>query len=1506
MKNRTTRTGKKHQRKFRILALFALLLTVGVVAWQASQTMKASSLAAAFESSRNTLDAAVENFKANETAENWQAVEIARQAYETAFNTAVAANAINPNPVLASSAALQQQTLAAIKRGLSTSQKKIGSRLFINVLKSRNQLPQQLSSLRAKVQTTADGLAIVDVTAKNRTAGLKVIDRYGFRVRSAVGNMIRAEVPFSQLEALAGNAEIIAVREAQKAMTHRTEGPAPAPMSKEQITAVKLAAFRNRLKSAMANMVVNVSEGDKTHRAEAARSAFGVNGTGVKIGVLSDGVDSLATAVASGDLSPVTVLPGQAGSGDEGTAMLEIVHDLAPGAQLYFATAFTSITSFAQNIRDLRTAGCDIIVDDIIYFAEPAFQDGQAPSVITPGNGGVVIQAVKDVTAAGALYFSSAGNEGNKDDNTSGVWEGNFNATAAADPAPLAGANLHNFGDGGNSNLISDSGAQIALLQWANPLGSASYDYDLYDMDGALTTIFDASTDVQDGTGNDDDPIEGISPVFSGERLLVDQFATGVNPGPVALRLQVFRGILGINTPGATFGHSSAALAFSVAATPAAGAFAPGEPTGPFPNPHSATNVSETFTADGPRRIILDENGAPLTAGNFSITGGVSRQKPDITAADGVATSAPGFNPFFGTSAAAPHAAAIAALVKSAVPSLTAAQIRTALISSAIDIEAPGVDRNTGAGIVMAYQALQAVGAQPVANLALGATTVTEAAGDNDGFPEPCERLNYTFRLDNIGAANATAVSAALTSSTPGVVITPASAAYPNINAGANATNATPFNVVLPCTLACGTTVNFTLTVTYTGGPSPKVFNFSVILGAPGAPVTVSYSGAVVPIPDGADLSGTAPGAPVSAIVNVAGVGPLYDVDLKIDGTACNTTAGSTTVGIDHTFVNDLEIKLTSPSATTVLAIDNTDGGANNFCQTRLDDDTANPSIQTVVSTDAPFTNTFKPANPLSAFDGQNANGNWTLTVQDFFSQDTGNIRAFSLILTPVVCSTAPCAVVCPANITTPATGVSTVVTYAAPTVTGGCGVVTCTPASGSGFAVGTTTVTCSPQSGSACTFTVTVVNPFTPAPTASLFDPLACSGPGNKVNGSFGVPNTTANPQTGTVTTALPPQIVGVPNTCVANFGSCTVSAGSVNWSGTIPANQTLAVSYMAQVADVAVNGTYCATTTAVFNAVTGSVQACLTVNCPPVGPGGIFPAASEASDQAAGSVLIYNIYTSGATSGNTQNTRINITNTNLLLPAFVHLFFVAESCSVADSYLCLTGNQTASFLASDLDPGTTGYLVAVAVDGVQGCPTNFNYLIGDEYVKFSTGHAANLGAEAISALAGGLPPCDGNSNTATINFDGISYNRISHALALDNIGSRADGNDTLLILNRIGGNLGTGAGVLSTVFGIFYDDAETAVSFTFNGGHQFRGSLSNNFPRITPRFETYVPAGRTGWFKVWPTTPTLWGMTGAAINFNPNAASSAGAFNQGHNLHKLTLTNTANYIIPVFPPSC
>jgi hypothetical protein len=139
---------------------------------------------------------------------------------------------------------------------------------------------------------------------------------------------------------------------------------------------------------------------------------------------------------------------------------------------------------------------------------------------------------------------------------------------------------------------------------------------------------------------------------------------------------------------------------------------------------------------------------------------------------------------------------------------------------------------------------------------------------------------------------------------------------------------------------------------------------------------------------------------------------------------------------------------------------------------------------------------------------------------------------------------------------------------------------------------------------------------------------------------------------------------------------------------------------------------------------------------------------------------------------------------------------------------------------------------------------------------------------------------------------------------LAVDNVPSRADGNDTLLIINRIGGNLGTGAATLSTLFGLLYDDAENALSFSVTGGCQLRNSLSNTFPRTAPRLETFIPAGRSGWMKLYSQSDI--GILGSVINLNTNAGASAGAFNGGHNLHHLTLSAAANYVLPIFPPSC
>lgn len=877
-----------------------------------------------------------------------------------AASLAASRAALAQSPRIAEPAARQIETLRGIMASRSATDRKISSRLYNAVLSQRRD--PRLAALPdfRFLRPNGDGRVLVDVLTTSGAAVkpvLSAIEAVGGSAssHSARYRTIRAWVPLTDVTKLATEPGVLRIQQAVPAL------------------AAKL----------------NTSQGDVAHRAAAARGYFGVSGAGQKICVLSDGVDSLAALQASGDLpATVDVLPGQAGSGDEGTAMLEIVHDLAPGAALGFATAFTSEASFAQNIRDLRfNAGCSIIVDDVIYLDESPFQDGD------------VAESVNVVTADGALYFSSAGNEGNKNDGTSGTWEGNFVGNGT--PASLAGAGVvNNFGDGGQSILVESAGGDPPVLHWTDPWGAAANDYDLYVLNGTLTTIFDASTDTQDGSGGDDFPVEIVGGgTFTGERIVVAKFSGADR----MINLIVFRGELdgALTTSGTTRGHSAAVAAFSTAAvdvaTASGGAFVGG-----------AANPVETFSADGPRRIFFDNAGnllAGAPAGDFSATGGVVRQKPDIAAADGVACAAPGFNPFYGTSAAAPHAAAVAALVKQAFPAYTPAQMRSALVNNALDIEAAGVDRDSGAGIVMAYETLQALGAPPQAFLSAGAAARAQIGGDGDAFVENGEDWSLTIPLTNVGGAAATAISGTISSSTPGVTILTPTSAWADLAISGTGSNSTPFAFGVGTSFACGSSIQFTLTVTYTGGTSPQVFTFTVGTGQPGAPVTFSYAGAAVPIPDAGDLSGTNPGAIASAPLVVSGIsGNVYDVDLRIDGATCSNAIGSTTVGLDHTFVNDLEISLQSPGGTTVKVVDNTDGSGNNFCQTVLDDESAGASIQSVVSANAPFTGTFKPNAALSAFDGQAANGTWNLRVQDFFSGDTGSIRAFSLVITPVSC----------------------------------------------------------------------------------------------------------------------------------------------------------------------------------------------------------------------------------------------------------------------------------------------------------------------------------------------------------------------------------------------------------------------------------------------------------------------------------------------------------------------
>ncbi|AFD07434.1 MBG domain-containing protein [Solitalea canadensis] len=446
---------------------------------------------------------------------------------------------------------------------------------------------------------------------------------------------------------------------------------------------------------------ITTSQGDIVMRTNYLRNGYELDGDSIKVGVLSDSYNTrpgnpAQTDVANGDLPglnnsaypvPVQVLMefpfGR--RVDEGRAMLQIIHDIAPKAQLAFRTGFISPGDLAQGILQLAATNCDVIVDDVTFITEPFFQDG------------VVSQAVDQVSAQGVAYFTSAGNFGNKS------YQSVF--VPATPPAGVSGQ-AHNFSGTGDvlQNISLQPGDYTIVLQWQDAFYSLGQtqtgtvnDLDIYLTDDNGSTLFGFNRNNLGGDPIEILPFTVISPTTT--NILITRPS---GTGSVSFKYIIFRGdgtINEYNSGNSTIvGQANAAGAFSIGAvrytqTPAAGVNPP---------------LIESFSSWG---------GTPIN--------GQTRQKPDFTAPDGINTSinfdAPDLESdripnFFGTSAAAPHAAAVAALLKQARKKYynqpyNNTELRELLSSTALDMNTPGFDFISGNGFIRADVAIQSLAA---------------------------------------------------------------------------------------------------------------------------------------------------------------------------------------------------------------------------------------------------------------------------------------------------------------------------------------------------------------------------------------------------------------------------------------------------------------------------------------------------------------------------------------------------------------------------------------------------------------------------------------------------------------------------------------------------------------------------------------------------------------------------------------------------------------------------
>ncbi|MEP7342173.1 MAG: hypothetical protein ABI977_30870 [Acidobacteriota bacterium] len=289
---------------------------------------------------------------------------------------------------------------------------------------------------------------------------------------------------------------------------------------------------------------------------------------------------------------------------------------------------------------------------------------------------------------------------------------------------------------------------------------------------------------------------------------------------------------------------------------------------------------------------------------------------------------------------------------------------------------------------------------------------------------------------------------------------------------------------------------------------------------------------------------------------------------------------------------------------------------------------------------------------------------------------------------------------------------------------------------------------------------------------------------------------------------------------------------------------------------------------------------------------------AAAIIGDQKPGSVLFYNRYTSNPTSPLREDTALNLTNTHPTDTVNVRIFFVSgATCQTEESVLCLTPRQSVSLLASDIDPGSRGYVIAIACDAA-GQPTQFNWLVGNAVTRqpnVSGSYSATLSALAVAKRTGGAVVASGGN--AEMVFDDAMYDRLPGQLMIDNVPSQGGLNASAITFYRPLANLAGGNSNAAVQVSGWSDAQGQTVNSSGTVSTACYGEVNVSALRLSPiQVSQLIPAGSNAWFAL--STADLQPLLGAQLNSGP--------FSSGSTARALVFSAEYRIRVPVVPVTC